>query len=80
MPIGLIKDGLVMQMAEMKYNDKENWWNLHVSCKILSAVASYQYFENLTLLSVIYLSKTRGRLAILRDIYNLKALITYEMS
>jgi len=52
----------------------------NIRCRILSAGASYQYFENLTLLSVIYLSKTRYRSAFLREIYNLNTFITYEMS
>ena len=50
---------------------------LNVRYEILSAFSSYRFFENLTLLLVIYLSKARGRSAILRAIYNLKTFITY---
>ena len=78
-PIVLLKDGLVLQVTETSDNHKENWWNLHVSCKILSAFHSYRYFKNLTLLSVIYSLKTRGRSAFFREIYNLSTFITYEM-
>ena len=78
-PIVLLKDGLVLQVTETSDYDKKNWWNLHVSCKILSAYHSYRYFGNLTLLSVIYSFKTRGRSAFFREIYNLSTFITYEM-
>ena len=79
-PFVLLKDMLVLNAKERSDNDKGNCWNSSLRCEILSVFTSYQYFENPTLLSVIYLSKTRGRLAILRDIYNLKTFITYEMS
>ena len=75
-PIVLLKDGLVLQVAETSDNGKENRWNLYVSCKILSAFHSNRYFLNLIMLSVIYSLKTRGRSVFLREIYNLCTFIT----
>ena len=63
-------NGLVLNASESTDTQIGNRWNQNVMCEILSAFSSYRYFQNLTLLSVINLSKTRRRSAFLREKYN----------
>ena len=73
-------NGLVLNASESTDTQIGNRWNNNVMCEILSAFSSYQYFQNLTLLSVINLSKTRRRSAFLREIYNLNTVLIYGIS